>query len=249
LLDQLIGFKLLAQESAARKATVTDAELEKRLDQIRSQFPSEEVFQQQLKQRQLTLEKLRSDTRANMQITAMLEAELGVQTAVTPEQVNDFYVKNPAAFQQGERVKASHILIRVQANAEAAEREKALAKATAILADVKAGKDFAALAKEHSDDPGSKASGGDLGYFQRGQMVPPFEQAAFALKPGEISDVVTTQFGYHVIKLTERKDASTVPFEQVKPRVVDYLTNEKKQQRVNAFIEEAKKRAKIEVLV
>ena len=80
-------------------------------------------------------------------------------------------------------------------------------------------------------------------------MVPAFEQAAFALKPGEISDVVTTQFGYHIIKLTERKDATTVPFDRVKPQVLDYLSKQKKQERVNAFIEEAKKRAKIEVLV
>jgi peptidyl-prolyl cis-trans isomerase C len=79
--------------------------------------------------------------------------------------------------------------------------------------------------------------------------VPPFDQAAFALKPGEISDVVTTEFGYHIIKLTERKEASVVPLDQVKPRVIEFLTNQKKQERANTFIDEAKKRAKIEVLV
>ena len=80
-------------------------------------------------------------------------------------------------------------------------------------------------------------------------MVPEFDQAAFAMKPGEISDVISTQFGYHIIKLTEKKEASTVPFDEIKPRVVEYLTGQKKQQRAETFIEEAKKRAKIEVLV
>jgi peptidyl-prolyl cis-trans isomerase C len=79
--------------------------------------------------------------------------------------------------------------------------------------------------------------------------VPEFDQAVFALKPGEISEVVGTQFGYHIIKLTEKKEGSTVPFDQVKPQVVEYLSNQKKQQRVDSFIDDAKKRAKIEVLV
>ena len=87
------------------------------------------------------------------------------------------------------------------------------------------------------------------GSSPRGRMVPAFDQAAFALKPGEISEVVTTEFGFHIIKMTEKKEGSTVPFDQVKPKVVEYLTNQKKQQRVDGFIDEAKKRAKIEVLV
>ena len=117
-----------------------------------------------------------------------------------------------------------------------------------MLKRAKAGEDFAALAKENSQD-GSASQGGDLGFFPRGRMVPAFDQAAFALKPGEISEVVTTEFGYHIIKLTEKKVGSAVPFEEVKPQVLEYLSNQKKQQRVDSFIDEAKKRAKIEVLV
>jgi peptidyl-prolyl cis-trans isomerase C len=249
VLDQLIGFRLLAQESVARKATVAEAELEKRLDQIRSQFPSDEVFQQQLKQRQLTLEKLRADTRANMQITAMLEAELGTRTAVSAEQVNDFYVKNPAAFQQGERVKASHILVRVQANADAAEREKALAKATAILADVKAGKDFAALAKEHSEDPGSGGNGGDLGYFQRGQMVPPFEQAAFVLAVGQTSELVTSDFGFHIIRVTDKQPGRVQPLTEVRADIEQYLLGQNREQQTRLFVDSLKAKGTVEIYI
>jgi parvulin-like peptidyl-prolyl isomerase len=121
----------------------------------------------------------------------------------------------------------------------------ARAKIDKVLARARAGEDFAKLAQENSDD-GSKEQGGDLGFFQRGRMVPDFEQAAFALKPGGISDVVTTQFGYHVIKATERK---TIPLDQVKAQIAQFLTGQKRQARGEAFVQEAKKKAKIEVLV
>jgi peptidyl-prolyl cis-trans isomerase C len=197
----------------------------------------------------MTLEKLRADTRANMQITAMLQAELDAKTAVSADQVNDFYVKNPAAFQQGERVKASHILVRVQANADSAEREKARAKAAGILADLKAGKDFGELAKQHSDDPGSGAQGGDLGYFQRGQMVPPFEQAAFALPVGQTSDLVTSDFGFHIIRVTDRQAGRTQPLDEVKADIEEYLLGQNREQQTRVFVETLKTKGKVEIYI
>jgi peptidyl-prolyl cis-trans isomerase C len=249
VLDQLIGYRLLVQETAARKTAVLDADVEARIGQIRSQFPSEEIFQQQLQQRKMTLEQLRVDTRASLQITALLQAELDAKTAVTAEQVNDFYVKNPAAFQQGERVKASHILVRVQANADPAEREKARAKAAGLLADVKAGKDFAALAKQYSDDPGSGAQGGDLGFFQRGQMVPPFEQAAFALAVGQTSELVTSDFGFHIIRVTDKQSGRTQTLDEVRPEIEQYLVGQNREQQTRLFVEALKAKGKVEIYI
>ena len=249
VLDQLIGYRLLVQETAARKTAVPDADVEARIGQIRSQFPSEEIFQQQLQQRKMTLEQLRVDTRASLQITALLQAELDTKTAVTAEQVNDFYVKNPAAFQQGERVKASHILVRVQANADPAEREKARAKAAGLLADVKAGKDFAALAKQYSDDPGSGAQGGDLGFFQRGQMVPPFEQAAFALAVGQTSELVTSDFGFHIIRVTDKQPGRTQTLDEVRPEIEQYLVGQNREQQTRLFVEALKAKGKVEIYI
>jgi peptidyl-prolyl cis-trans isomerase C len=249
VLDQLIGYRLLVQESTTRKTTVPDAELEARMGQIRSQFPSEEVFQQQLQQRKMTLEQLRADTRASMQITAMLQAELDAKTKVTPEQINDFYAKNPSAFQQGERVRASHILVRVQPNADAAEREKARVKAAGILADVKAGKDFAALAKQYSDDPGSGAKGGDLGYFERGQMVPPFEEAAFTLMPGQTSDLVQSDFGYHIIRVVDRQPGRVQPLADVRTDIENYLVGQNREQQTRLFVEALKTKGKVEIFI
>jgi peptidyl-prolyl cis-trans isomerase C len=117
-----------------------------------------------------------------------------------------------------------------------------------VLKQARAGADFAELAKKHSAD-GSAQQGGDLNFFTKGQMVPQFDQAAFAMKPGQISDIVTTQFGYHIIKVTDHRPASTVPFEQVSGRIKDFLTEQQKQQKADAFIQSLKQKAKIEVLV
>jgi peptidyl-prolyl cis-trans isomerase C len=220
-----------------------------RLDQIRSQFPSEEAFQQTLQERKMTLAGLRDDTRDGMRISAMLEAEVATKAAVTPQQVTDFYEKNPSEFQQGERLRASHILVRVQANADAAEREAARAKAAGILAEVKAGKDFAALAKQHSDDPGSGANGGDLGFFERGQMVGPFEQAAFAMQPGQTSELVQSDFGFHIIRTVERQPARTVPLAEVRPRIEEFLVGQSREEQTRAFVESLRAKGKVEILI
>ena len=247
-LDQLITYTLMKQEAAARKLTVAETDVDSQIAQMQKQFPNEGEFNKALSARNTTVAQLKADARNDMTINKLVEAELATTPAATDVDAKDFYDKNPDQFKQPETARASHILIMVDEKADDATRKAARAKADDILKRAKAGEDFAALAKQHSQDP-SGQQGGDLGVFPRGQMVPAFEQAAFALQPGAISDVVTTQFGYHIIKLAEKKEASTVPFDQVKPQVVEYLTNQKKQQRVEAFIEEAKKRAKIEVLV
>jgi peptidyl-prolyl cis-trans isomerase C len=248
VLDQLITYSVLKQEAAARKLTVSDADVDAQVAQMQKQFPSEAEFNTALAARNATVAQLKADARVDMAINKMMEAELASTTAATDADAQDFYTKNPDKFKQGETVRASHILVKVEESADDAMKKVARSKIDAVLKRAKAGEDFAALAKENSAD-GSAAQGGDLGFFPRGQMVPAFDQAVFALKPGEISEVVTTQFGYHIIKLTEKKEASTIPLETVKPRVLEFLTNQKKQQRVDSFINEAKKRAKIEVLV
>jgi len=247
-LDQLVTYTVLTQETRARKITVTEAEVEANVKQMRSQFPNEEAFAKALAARGMSIEKLRSDAKIDMSISKMMEAELATQPPPADAQVREFYDKNPEKFKQEEAIRASHILFRVPENADAATKKKAMDEAQSVLKEARAGADFAALAKKHSGD-GSAQQGGDLNFFTRGQMVPAFDQAAFALKPGEISDIVTTQFGYHIIKLTERRAASTVPFEQVSDRIKEYLTAQQKQERAQAFIDSLKQKAKIEVLV
>jgi peptidyl-prolyl cis-trans isomerase C len=247
-LDQLITYTVMKQEAAARKFSVSDADIDAQVKEMQQQFPDEAEFRKALEARNTSLEQLKADARVDMLIDKMLEAEVAKTTAATEGDAREFYDKNPDQFEQGESVRASHILVMAREEADEATKKQARAKIDAVHKRARAGEDFAALAREHSED-GSKEQGGDLGFFERGRMVPAFEQAAFGLQPGELSEVVTTPFGYHIIKVVERKDAEAVPYEQVKPQIVEYLSNQKKQDRVGALVEEARKRARIEVLV
>jgi peptidyl-prolyl cis-trans isomerase C len=249
VLDNMIGYRLMIQEAKARKITVPDAEVDAQVAQIRAQFPSDAQFQQALTAQKTTLEAVRNDTREGMSADKLVEGEIAGKVAVKPEAVTDFYQKNQDKFQQGPRVRASHILIGIPQNADAATKQQAKAKADALLKDLKAGKDFAATAKANSQDPGSAPNGGDLGYFEQGQMVPPFEQAAFALKAGEMSEVVETQFGYHIIKVAEKQDSRVVPLEEAKGQIEEYLTQQNRHAQTELFVNALRAKAKIEILI
>lgn len=248
VLDQLIAFRLLVQESATRNIAVPEADLDARLTEIRSQFQSDDAFQQALGQRKLTLDGLRTSVRHGMQVDRMLDAE-AAGAPVTPQQVEEFYTSHPSEFAQGERVRASHILIRVPQNADAGAREPARAKAAGILKDVKGGQDFAALAREHSEDPGTAQAGGDLGYFERGQMVGAFEEAAFALAPAQMSDLVETQYGFHIIKVDDKQPARTIPLAEVREQVEQFLQGRNREERMETFVETLKTKGTIEILI
>jgi peptidyl-prolyl cis-trans isomerase C len=195
----------------------------------------------------MTLDRLKADTRNDLAVRKLMETQVASAEA-TDAEVQTFYENNPDKFKQGEQVRASHILKLVDDKADAATKAKLKAEMDAILKRAKSGEDFAALAREYSQDS-SAQQGGDLGFFPRGQMVPAFDQAAFALKPGEISDVVTTQFGYHIIKVMEHKEPSTVSLDQVRPQVKNFLSGQKKQQQADQFIAELRQKSSIEVLI
>lgn len=142
---------------------------------------------------------------------------------VAGAEIQEYYDKNPKQFEMPERVAAAHILIKI----DPAAKEKAKAKAEDLLKKIKAGEEFAALAKKHSVDTGTAMRGGDLGWFQRGDMVGPFEEAAFSLKKGESSGIVETAFGLHIIKVYDRKEAQSAPLKEVEAQIRSIVTKEK----------------------
>lgn len=247
-LDQLITYTVLRQEIRARKISIPEPEIEASLQEMQKQFPSGQEFKKALSERGMNLDRLRADARVDMSINKMMEDEVSMQPEATDAQVREFYDKNPDKFKQDEAVRASHILIRVEPDANDATKQKARARAEALAKQAKGGADFAELARKNSDD-GSAQMGGDLNYLAPGQTVAPFDRAVFSMEPGQISDVVETEFGFHVIQVVDKRAASTVPFEQVSPRIRAFLTEEAKQARAQAFIEQIKKKATIEVLV
>jgi len=249
VLDQIVSYRLLIQESRTLKIAAEDAEVDARIKEIQAQFPSEDAFKQMLTARKTTLDQVRADIRQDITVQKLIANQIADKVAVKPEQVTDFYAKNPDQFKQPERVRASHILIMVPKGADEAAKTTARTKAADILKDVKAGKDFAALAKQHSQDPGSAQNGGDLGFFQQGQMVGPFNDVAFKLSPGTVSDLVETEFGFHIIKVAEKQAARTVPLDEVRPQVEQYLQRMNREQQTDAFVDGLKAKGKVEILI
>jgi peptidyl-prolyl cis-trans isomerase C len=249
VLDQVVSYKLLVQESHSRKVEATDAEVDARVKEIQGQFPNEAAFKQMLTTRHTTLDELRTDVRQDIAVQKMIDAEVAPKAAVKPEQLADFYAKNPDQFKQPERVHASHILIGVPKGADAATKAQARTKAEQVLKDVKAGKDFATLAKENSQDPGSAPNGGDLGFFQPGQMVGPFNDAAFNLAPGAVSDLVETEFGFHIIKVAEKQASRAIPLDEVKPQLEQFLLQRNRQEQTDAFVKGLRSKGKVEILI
>lgn len=249
LLDRVILYKLLASEAKTRGITVTPEEVTERIGQIKSQFPNEAEFQKELTKRHTTMAELQEDQRRDILNAKTIEAEVAPKLAVTPQELDAFYQQNPDNFKEPEQVRASHILISVAQDATPEAKQAAKAEADGILKRVKAGEDFAALAKAHSKDPGSAQAGGDLNFFPKEQMVPEFSNAAWALKPGEISDVVQSQFGYHIIKLTDRRAGRTIPLAEVKDRLEEFLKRRKQQELVQQYLQGLKAKYRVEVLI
>lgn len=245
-LNQLVSAELLYQAGQKQPPADLDKLVEEKYSQGKKRFPTEQDFQKATKELGMTESDLRDYTRRDIVISSYVQKNFASKITVSEEESKKFYDQNLDKFKQSESVRARHILIGVDSKATDADKKKAREKIESIRRSLAGGADFATLAKDHSTCPSSQ-QGGDLGFFGKGQMVPAFEQAAFALKPGEISDVVETQFGYHIIKLVDKKDASTVPFKDVKPRIDDYLKNQKVTAAVHAYLADARKSAKIEL--
>ena len=245
-LEQLTSAELLYQEAAKLEIKDLDKQIADKVALNRAKFASEEEFEKALKGVDMTQKDMQDYTRKDLIISNFIDKQYAAKATVTDAEAKKFYDENlEKYFKKPESARASHILIGVDEKASAEDRKKAKEKAEALLKKVKAGEDFAALAKSDSTCP-SASQGGDLGSFNRGQMVPPFEKAAFALKKGEVSGVVETQFGYHIIKLTEKQEASTEPLDSVKAKIVEFLKREKTQSGVVELVAKLKAAAKIE---
>ena len=249
VIDQLVAYHLLAQESRARKIAVADTEVDARLAEIRKSFPNEDAFTQGIAAQGLTPEHLRAQARTSLEVSKVIDAEVTSKIAVQDAEVTTFYQQNLERFKQGESVHASHILFGAPQDATPAQKAEAKAKAQAALKQVKGGAEFAAVARAQSQDPGSAPNGGDLGFFPRGQMNPQFEDAAFTLKVGGVSAVVETPFGSHVIKVHERRGPRTAPLPEVAGQIKDFLMQGQREQRLEQFVEQVKARGKIEILI
>jgi len=249
VLDRIIGFHLLAQEARSRKVIAPPWEVDKQLGEIKKQFPNDAAFAQMLQARGVSAEQLRKETEDTLAVNQMLQAEIEPQVKVQDAEIKTFFDQNKPRFHQQESVRASHILIRADEKADAATKSKAKAQADDLLKQLRKGAKFADLAKKFSQDPGSAQNGGELGFFNRGQMVAPFDEAVFALKPGQMSGVVETPFGYHIIQSHETKPGRDVGFDEVKDQIKEYLATQQREQKSQAFVDQLKAKGKVSVLI
>lgn len=246
LLQELIMDKLVA--AASSKEKVTDADVDAEIAKIKKQFPDEKIFEAQLKEAGQTPEKLKENIRTMLQQQAWMKSQIKVAD-VTEAKAKEFYDSNKAEFEQPETVKASHILFMVAPDATEDVVNKQKDAAIKAAARAAKGEDFTALAKELSEEPGAKESGGDLGFFSKDRMVPEFATAAFTQKVGDVSQPVKTQFGWHIIKVTDKKAAGTVPFADVKDQIIGFMKSNEQRQAVQGVLNKLKESAKIETFL
>ena len=245
LLETLINRELLYQESLKKGYGVQPAELDSEFETIKARFASQKGFQQALTDMDISEEDFKEQVKRGMSIQKLLEKELYNKLEVSEQESRSFYDNNPNFFQKPEQVRASHILIKVAEDDDEEKKSAAMQKIEEVQIKVEAGDDFAKLAQTYSEGP-SRTQGGDLGYFDRRKMVKPFSDAAFRLQPGETSPIVKTRFGYHIIKVVDRKPETKLAYEEIKPRLVESLKKKKMQDAIAQYINEVKNSASIE---
>lgn len=244
-LNNLINREVLTEAVKKEGIKVSSSEIDARVAEFETASGGPDGFETRLSMMGVTEDELRHEIELGIAVEKMMEDRAGDLAEPTEADLRAFYDDNPEQFQRPEQVKASHILFMVEADAGEAAKAAKRKEAEEVLAQIKGGADFAALAREHSDCP-SSSQGGDLGFFGRGQMVPPFEEAAFALRPGQMSGIVETRFGYHIIKVEERADPQAIAFEEAKPRIAQFLGGQNRQQAMSSVIEDLRADAKIE---
>ncbi len=244
-LENLVSKRLILQE-ADRQGIQPDAQqIDAEIQTVTAQFPSPEMFQEQLTTMGISPEQLRSDIREHLKVKGVYARAIAGLQPVTQKEIEAFYKENAETFKVPEQVRASHILFRVEQDASAETRDMKKQELEKVRARIVDGASFAEIAKEVSDCP-SKEQGGDLGLFERGRMVKEFDDAAFSLAPGEISPVVETQFGYHIIKVAEHNKPRAVELQEVQQEISAHLQNSREEAAFESFLQNLRQGAQIE---
>ena len=230
VLTQLVQQKLVDQYAAEKKITVSDDEIAKKEDEIKAKYPPGQ-FEQILKQQGLT----EADVHNILRQTIIIEKAVDPQIKVSDTDIKAYFDKNRALLDKPEQVRARHILV------------ADLKTANEVEAKLKAGGDFAALAKQYSTDPSTKDKGGELGFFGKGQMVPSFQAAAFASPINAITAPVKSPFGYHIIQVEEKKPAIKATVASAHDQIVAQLKQQQQSQQIPIFLQQLKSTAKIDV--
>jgi len=246
VVEALISQELIVQKAKSEGIAAAPEEVTRRLQSLQARYESRDDLLKGLDRAGLSEDRVKTMVERNLAINAFFEKHVRSQVTIGDAQVEGFFKAHPEQMNRPEAVRASHILILAEEGKATAEEKKAArARAQGLLERARKGEDFAALARENSAD-GSASRGGDLGFFPRGQTTPGFERAAFALKPGQVSGVVETPFGYHIIKVTARQPAHTYQLGEVREALRRRLQSEEVEKRSKEYVDSLRQEAKIE---
>lgn len=247
-LDELVRRELLWQEARRRKLVAPRQEVDAALATFREKVPDPVRRRNLLEAAGFTEDGYAEYVRRELSIRRFVEADVARKVKVTDADVRAYYHDHVDDFTEPVAIRARHVLVKAAPEAPAERRAEARQRIETVLAAAQGGSDFAELARQHSEDD-TAAAGGDLGWFSRGRMVPPFEAAAFALEPGGISGVVETQFGFHVVKLEGRRPEVVHPEAEVRERIRQALRADRIREAIASRAEELRARATVEILI
>ena len=243
--ENMINFTILIQEADNENIQLDQELIDEQIEQIANQFPNFEEFHEQLVILGISEEELRKDIGENLKIETLLERQTENTPEVIERDIQEFYQDHPENFRMPERIQASHILISIDTNDTAEERSVKRQRLLQLRKEIENGGDFAHLAHEYSDCP-SKSNGGDLGLFEKGEMIKPFDDAAFQLNAGEMSDIVETEFGYHLIKVTDHQKGYSIPLKEAHDKIVSFLYRQRRKQLIDDYLLKLRNAVKIE---
>lgn len=248
--ERAITFELVKQEAKEQEIEFDEAQLKASMDEIQENFPTRDQLNQALAQSGLSVDKLNEALKNKIIFDQVVKKNVEKPVSAGEEEIQAFYEENPDSFIRPEQVRARHILLRIDDGATEEQKAELRGKLESIKKQIEDGEiTFEDAAKEHSEDPGSGRNGGDLNYFQRGQMVPPFEEAAFKTPAGEMSDIVESQFGYHLIKVEDHREETKVPLDEVKDRVREHLDQQGYQEKIQTYLKELRGESEVEILM
>lgn len=248
-LEHLIEKKLLEQKVKELNIKVTDEEVTQAIDDVKKQnnMASQEVLVSALASQGLTFEQYRSQLQEQIEKIKLVSMEVRAKIHVAESEMREYYQANRAKYSEDDSFRARHIFFRTNEKAPADDIKRTMSTALMVLAEAKSGKDFAELARSYSEDPAARKDGGALGTFKKGDMMPELERAILEMKPGEVSDLVYTTSGFHIIKLEERITGKMKPFESVKTEIEDALYRKKSEERFSQWAKELRSKASIEM--
>lgn len=243
VIDQLISEKLLISEAKRKEIKISSEEVRRQVAMVKEQFGGEEGFEEALRQQGMTIADLENNYRGSIMSKKLIDTEIGQKIQVSPQEMFAYYDAHKGEFDLPQRARVRTIVIK--AHTDAMTPDQAEERAADIARRLKDGEDFAKLAREYSD--GLYASnGGDMGYVREGEMKKSIDEAIFKLKPGEISDVVTTDLGYHLFKVEDIKPAETSSFETVRKDVERLIYRIKIKEKLDQYLRHLRENAYIE---